>query len=47
MEGAMGDRSPKAKERNQKQKNTAKAGDAEAARSKQQAQKSVPDKGKK
>lgn len=43
----MGDRSPKAKERNQKQKDTARAGQAAAARSKQEAQKTVSDKGKK
>lgn len=46
-EGAMGDRSPKAKERNQKQKNTARADQAAAARSKQDAQKSISEKGKK
>jgi hypothetical protein len=43
----MGDRSPKAKERNQKQKDTAKAGHAAAVRDKQDAQKPVSEKGKK
>jgi hypothetical protein len=43
----MGDKSPKAKQRNQKQKDTAKAGNVAAARDKQAAQKFVTDKGKK
>ena len=38
----MGDRSPKSKQRDQKQKDVAKAGDAAAAKSKQDAQSRAP-----
>ena len=38
----MGDRSPKSKQRDQKQKNTAKASDAAAAKSKQDGQSRAP-----
>jgi hypothetical protein len=41
-EATMGDRSPKSKQRDQKQKNAAKATDAAAARSKQDAQSHAP-----
>jgi uncharacterized protein YheU (UPF0270 family) len=41
-EANMGDRSPKSKQRDQKQKDVAKAGDAAAAKSKQDAQSRAP-----
>jgi uncharacterized protein YheU (UPF0270 family) len=41
-EGDMGDRSPKSKQRDQKQKDIAKASDAAATRSKQDAQSRAP-----
>ena len=41
-EANMGDRSPKSKQRDQKQKDVAKASDAAAARSKQDAQSRAP-----
>ena len=41
-EANMGDRSPKSKHRDQKQKDTAKASDAAAAKSKQDAQSRAP-----
>jgi hypothetical protein len=42
MEAPMGDKSPKSKNRDQKQKDTAKAGRAAALRSKQDSQSRVP-----
>jgi hypothetical protein len=41
-EANMGDRSPKSKQRDQKQKNVAKASDAAAAKSKQDGQSRAP-----
>jgi hypothetical protein len=41
-EATMGDRSPKSKQRDQKQKDAAKANDAAAAKSKQDAQSRMP-----
>ena len=41
-EANMGDRSPKSKQRDQKQKNVAKASDAAVAKSKQEGQSRAP-----